>query len=48
VDFLFKEQLDLAWGSGVQTESAVNRTAEAVILFDFCCKVGILSSYFQA
>lgn len=48
VDFLVKEWLDFAWGSGVQTEPVVNRTAEAVIWFDFCYNVGIFSSRFQA
>lgn len=31
MDFLVKELLDFAWGSGVQTEPVVNRIAEAVI-----------------
>lgn len=31
MDFLFKEKVDFAWGSGGQRESVVKRTSEAVI-----------------
>lgn len=46
VDFLFKEKVDFAWGSGGQRESVVKRTSEADIWFWY--KMGILSPLFQA